>query len=316
MTVFYTKKCFINIIFVAYNIYTENYIIKCGVAMNLKYPRKSNYGWVSEIRKQKFLIVLTKLLGFYIFINLFFAVIYHFNKVLINGTVFFDYVYFSFVTSLAIGYGDFVPIKLVGKILVIMHSCTTTMYFALMVSVLSIRMFYPEDSIKFSKRIIYNKDTDMIIFRIININREALINPEVRISVTEHNAGDKIAGVFNVVEDCDITYLGRHDFSYSFKNSFENFSIIIEADKANEYNQLKSFKSRFRINISITGSYGLQQIAIYKKYFADDIVLGKSYKPITYNEEGYRKKGGIRYFKIKNFWNNFESIEDENTSRD
>lgn len=278
--------------------------------MNSKYPIKSNYGWVSEIRKQKFIIVLAKLLGFYLSINLFFAVVYYLNKVLINGTGFFDYVYFSFVTSLAIGYGDFVPFKFVGKILVIMHSCITTMYFALMVSVLSIKMFYPGDSIKFSKRIIYNKDTDMIIFRIINTNREALINPEVRISVTEHNVGDKIAGVFNIVEDCDITYLGRHDFSYSFKNSFEDFSLIMEANKANEYNkQLKSFKSRFRVNISITGSYGLQQIAIYKKYFADDIVIGKSYKPITYNEEGYRKKGGIRYFKIKNFWRDFESIE-------
>ncbi|MBP1927159.1 hypothetical protein J2Z76_003032 [Sedimentibacter acidaminivorans] len=281
--------------------------------MKFRYPRRSNYGWVSEIRKQNFIMVLAKLLSFYLSINLFFAIIYYANKVLINGTGFFDYIYFSFVTSLAIGYGDFVPVNFVGKVLIIMHSCMSTMYFALMVSVLSIKMFYPGDSIKFSKKIIYNKETDMIIFRVINTNREALINPEVRISVTEHNVGDDIAGVFNIVEDCDITYLGRHDYSYTFKNSFANFNLMKEANKANEYNkQLKSFKSRFRVNISITGSYGLQQIAIYKKYFADDIVIGKSYKPITYNEEGYRKKGGIRYFKIKNFWEDFESVESIN----
>nr|WP_312578640.1 potassium channel family protein [Sedimentibacter sp.] len=279
--------------------------------MNLKYPRKSNFGWVSEIRNQHFVIVLVKLLSFYLIINLCFAIVYYAFKVLLNGTQFFDYIYFSFVTSLAIGYGDFVPVKIVGKILVIMHSCITTMYFALMVSILSIKMFYPGDSIRFSKKIIYNPTTDKMIFRVINTNREALINPEVRISVTEHNIGDEIAGVFNLLEDCDITYLGRHDLSYTFKNSFENFNLIKEANKANEYNkEMKSFKSRFRINISITGNYGLQQIAIHKKYFADEIVIGESYRPITYNEEGYRKKGGIRYYKIKNFWNDFESIED------
>jgi len=284
--------------------------LKCGVAMNLKYQRKSNYGWVGGIRKQHFVVVLAKLLSLYLSINLFFAIIYYMNNVLINGTGFFDYVYFSFVTSLAIGYGDFVPFGFFGKVLVIMHSCITTMYFALMITVLSIKMFYPRDSIKFSKKIVYDKDTGRVIFRVINTNREALINPEVRISITEHNVGDKIAGVFNIVEDSHITHLGRHDFSYTFKSIFENFNLINEANEAKEYNkQLKSFKSRFRVNISITGSYGLQQIAIYKKYFAEDIVLGKSFKPITYNEEGYRKKGGIRYYKIKNFWTDFESIE-------
>lgn len=277
--------------------------------MNSKYPRKSNFGWVSEIRNEHFAIVLVKLLGLYLAMNLFFAIVYYAFKVLIKGTGFFDYIYFSFVTSLAIGYGDFVPVKFVGKVLVIMHSCITTMYFALMVSILSIRMFYPGDSIKFSKKIIYNPKIDKVIFRVINTNREALINPEVRVSVTEHNIGDEIAGVFNLLEDCDITYLGRHDLSYTFKNSFENFNLNNEANKAKEYNKkMKSFKSRFRINISITGNYGLQQIAIYKKYFADELVIGKSYKPITYNEEGYRKKGGIRYYKIKDFWVDFESI--------
>jgi hypothetical protein len=149
-----------------------------------------------------------------------------------------------------------------------------------------------------------------MIFRVINTNREPLINPEIRISVTEHNIGDRIAGIFNLIEDCNITYLGRHDFSYTFKSCFKNFKLIDEANKANEYNNKeKSFKSRFRIIISITGSYGLQQVAIFKKYYAHEIVVGKSYKPITYNEEGYRKKGGIRYYKIKNFWTDFESVE-------
>lgn len=278
--------------------------------MNLKYPKRSRLGWVSEIRNSNFGVVLAKLLAYYLALNIFFAIIYYIYEILRYGTDFFDYIYFSFVTSLAIGYGDFVPIKIIGKILIIIHSCITTMYFAIMVSILSVKMFYPKDSIRFSEKIVYNPNSGMMIFRVINTNKEALINPEVRISITEHNVGDIIAGVFNIITDYDITYLGRHDFSYSFKSKFNDLNLIDEANKAKLYNSTPQIiKSRFRINISISGSYGLHQIAIHKKYNADNIIIGKSFKAITYNEEGYRKKGGLRYYKIKKFWEDFESIE-------
>jgi len=279
--------------------------------MNLKYPQKVNLGWVSKIRKLHLGIVLLQLLGCYLAINILFSVFYYFLNVLKNETVFFDYVYFSFITSLAIGYGDFVPVTNIGKVIVIIHSCITAMYFALMISVLSIKMLYPRNLIKFSEKIIYNASTDMFMFRVINTNKEPLINPDLRISITEHNVGDVSAGVFNIASDYNITYLGKHDFSYTFKNTFQNFNVISEANKATEYNkQTNSLESRFRINISITGcyGYGLQQIAICKKYYADEIIIGKSFKPITYNKEVYTKKE-IKYSKIKNFWEDFESIE-------
>ncbi|MDW5300640.1 MAG: potassium channel family protein [Sedimentibacter sp.] len=279
--------------------------------MNLKYPRKASLGWVSKIRNLHIGIVLLQLLGYYLAINILFSIAYYFFEVLKNKTVFFDYVYFSFITSLAIGYGDFVPVTKIGKVIVIIHSSITAMYFALMISVLSIKMLYPRNLIKFSEKIIYNPTTDMLIFRVINTNKEPLVNPDLRISVTEHNAWDRSAGVFNILTDYYITYLGKHDFSYTFKNTFQNFNVIEESNKAKEYNkQINSLESRFRINLSITGSYGygMQQIAICKKYFADDIIIGKSFKPIIYNKEVYTKKE-IKYNKIKNFWEDFESIE-------
>jgi len=278
--------------------------------MKSKYPNKTSYGWVSKIRNLNFVTLLGMLFSFYLAINILFAIIYYYFKVLKIETVFFDYVYFSFVTSLAIGFGDFVPIKHIGKVLVVFHSCITAIYFALMISVLSIKMFYPGDSIRFSKKIIYNPKVGQFIFRVINTNKEALINPEVRISVTEHNVGNVSAAVFNILTDYYITYLGKHDFSYSFKNNFDTFNVMDEANKATSYNdEINQLESRFRINISITGSYGLQQIAICKKYYANEIILGKSFKSITYNAQYIRKKGEIRYNKIKNFWTDFESIE-------
>lgn len=278
--------------------------------MHIKYPKKASLGWASEIRNKNFGIVLLELFIYYLAVNLIFSAAYYMFNVLANTVVFFDYVYFSFVTSLSVGYGDFVPINVAGKILVIIQTCITAMYFALMVSVLSLKMLYPRDLIRFSKNIIYNPQTDMLIVRVINTSRDALVNPNIRISITEHSTGSKSAGMFNIPIDYNLTYLGKYDFSYSFKNSYQSVNIINEANKALEFNKSSdSMKSRFRINISLTGSYGFNQVAMYKKYYSKDIVTGKSFKPITYNKNFYGRKKDIRYKKINNYWEDFEDIE-------
>lgn len=278
--------------------------------MSLKYPKKASLGWASEIRNKHFVLVLFVLFIYYLIINLIFSTAYYVFNVLVNATGFFDYVYFSFVTSLSIGFGDLVPVNVAGKVIVIIQSCITAMYFALMVSVLSIKLFYPRELIKFSEKIIYNPETDMLIIRVLNTNRDSLVNPDIRISVTEHNIGDESAGMYNIPIDYRITYLGKYDFSYSFKNSHHSLNVMNEATKALEYNKsTSSIQSRFRINVSITGSYGFNNIAIYKKYYAKDISLGKQFKPITYNKEFYGRKGDVKYNNIKNFWEDFEAIE-------
>ncbi len=278
--------------------------------MRTEYPKKASLGWVSKIRNQHMAVVLAKMLCFYTFINLIFSVLYYIFRVLAAETSFFDYVYFSFVTSLAIGYGDFVPLTVLGKLLVIIHSGITAVYFALMISILSIKMLYPRNLIKFSRCIIYNSETDTLIFRVINTNKEPLINPELRISVTEHNTGESSPGVFSITTDNNITYLGKLDYSYTIKNTFGNFNVYEEAKKAVQFNmETDSLESRFRINMSLTGSYGLNQIALRKKYYANEIISGKCFKPITYSKQVYIKKE-ITYKKIKNFWKDFETVEE------
>lgn len=279
--------------------------------MSIKYPKKASLGWASKIRNKHFAAVLLVLFVYYLGINLIFSIIYYGCNTLKNAVDFFDYVYFSFVTSLSIGYGDLVPSNAAGKMVVIIQSSVTAMYFALMISVLSVKLFYPRELIKFSEKLIYNTRTDMFTMRVINTNRDSLVNPDIRISVTEHNAGDESAGIYNIPIDYRITYLGKYDFSYTFNNTHRSLSIMKEATKALEHNQSSlSIKSRFRINVSITGSYGFNHIAIYKKYYADNIKVGKGFKPIVYNREFFGRKKEIRYNKIKNFWEDFETVEE------
>lgn len=274
----------------------------------MRKPKRAVLGWASEIRNKNFVLVLLELFVYYVAVNFLFSFAYYkFNS--LNSVSFFDYVYFSFVTSLSIGYGDLVPINISGKLLVIIQSCITALYFALMVSILSLKLLYPRDLIRFSEKIIYNPNSDMLIIRVINTSRDALVNPNIRISITEHNTGKESAGMFNIPIDYNLTYLGKYDFSYTFKNSYKSLNIMNEATKAMEYNKADpNFESRFRINVSITGSYGFNQVAMYKKYYAKDIVIGKSFKPITYNKSFYSRKGDIKYNKIKNYWNDFEDV--------
>ena len=277
--------------------------------MKTKYPQKANLAWVSEIRNQHIGSVLVKMMGFYLAINILFSIAYYYFNVLEKEASFFDYIYFSFVTSLAIGYGDLVPATVLGKLLVIIHSCITALYFALMISVLSVKMLYPNNLVRFSKKIIYNPETDMLIFRVINTNKEPLINPELRISVAEHNIEEKSTGIFTIETDFKLTYLGKLDFLYTFNNTFENFNVFQEAKKAAEYNKVnKEQKSRFRIRLSITGSYGIQQTAVCKKYYAEDIVEARQFKSINYGREVYMTEE-ITYSKIENFWEDFETEE-------
>lgn len=273
-------------------------------------PKRAVLGWASEIRNKKFVIVLIELFIYYVAVNFIFSVLYYKFKSL-HSSIFFDYVYFSFVTSLSIGYGDFVPINKIGKLLVIAQSCITALYFALMVSILALKLLYPRDLIRFSEKIVYNPKKDMLIIRVINTSRNSLVNPDLRISITEHNIGNESAGMFNIPIDYNLTYLGKYDFSYMFKNSYKNLNVMDEARRAVEYDKAEyEFNSRFRVNVSITGSYGFNQVAMYKKYYAKDIIIGKGFKSIIYNKSFYARDGTIKYNKIKNYWNDFDDVED------
>ena len=149
----------------------------------------------------------------------------------------------------------------------------------------------------------------------VNTHKERLVNPEIRIFVTEHCFGNVSAPMHRVTKFGDMPYLGKHDFSLYFPDSLETgsvqpLSISGERDKAliHDLEERTLPKSRFSITISVSGSYGIQQAAYYKKYYPSEIEIGTSFKPIEYNEEDKRKRGNIRYTKFPNFWNDFNQV--------
>lgn len=280
----------------------------------MELPRKITYIWIDKIRQKSFGYILGVLLFFYILVNVIFAVFYYWMGAL-HDSCFLDYLYFSFITSLTIGYGDLTPVNDLAKLTVILHSTLYAVYSALMMSMLTTNLLCPKEAVVFSKNIVYNPDSGQMLFRMINISSAPIINPEVRISVTEHNVGNVIARIFPVTTAYTIDYLGKHDFTYCF-NTFhpitqdENFDVWSEWQKALQHNRQTGDsvpRSRFRINITVSGSNGIQTIAVHKKYHADEITDGIRFQPIEYTQEDQRRRG-MRYHKIPNFWDDFNRI--------
>jgi len=269
-------------------------------------PNKVSFVWVNYIRSHSSIKVILFLLGIYIAVNICFSFLYYIFNIL-ESCSYLDYLYFSFITSFTIGFGDLAPVTAGGKILVIIHSTLIALYFASMMSIIAVKIFYPIQPIIFSDKIIYDKNQNRFVFRLININSSPIINPEIRVSITQHSVGNVIAGKVAIKLDYIIDYLGKHDFSIHFDNS-DILDILQEAQKANKHNvTTNTFDSRFRITITISGSNGIQNIATLKKYYANEIVNGKAFKAIEYTDEDQRKKG-MRFTKIKDFWLQFNTI--------
>lgn len=232
-----------------------------------------------------------------------------------------DYIYFSFITASTIGYGDYYPTATSGRILVVFQSVFCAVYVAVMMSIITSKLLWPtKNTIIFSKKILYNPEKKYFQVRIINTNSMPIINPEIRLAMTEHGRGDIIAGILELDNRCaKPLYLGRHDFVVTLGvGRFNGNSDISEADiiwnellEAMHYqNQAKKNDSRFRITITISGSNEVQNIAEIKKYYATDFVIGQGFEAIEY-EENDTDELGMNYKKIPNFWLQFESIKNE-----
>jgi hypothetical protein len=219
---------------------------------------------------------------------------------------FFDCFYFSNVTSFSLGYGDFVPVTVLGKVFVILHMIITSLLFALLIAVLTVKIFHPGNTIIFSKKIFFEKTNKKIGFRLLNIHIVPLINPEIRVHYSEHCIGNVMAKVTILkVQEQLIGFFGRHDYicnvdvNDDFLTNLEH-AILFDNDKSNKV------KSRFRVAVAISGKNGIQEIVQIKRYYTKDFKAGKSFKQIQYNEED--RKSIINYSKFGNFEEDFENI--------
>ena len=267
---------------------------------------KTIFSWIKFIKEISLWRLLFLLAGCYFLINILFSIGYHYLLVFGKGKTFFDCFYFSNITSFTIGYGDMYPTTVLGKIFVILHVNLTYFLFALLIAVLTTKLFYPKDTILFSENIFVDKENKRIGCRILNLHSEPIINPEIRIHYTEHCVGNVIANTV-LLGSSQLGFLGKHDFTCSNNKEIPNDFFIDLADAIIfDNNEQNKIKSRFGVFVSITGNNGIQEIAQLKRYYSKDFKEGTGFKAIQYDESDQKNK--IDYSKFGNFKEDFELI--------
>lgn len=219
---------------------------------------------------------------------------------------FFDSIYFSVVTGTTLGFGDYAPKNPFGKFIAIVHVLLATVFFALVVSFTFLKLLHPRGTLIFSKKMVYNKRTNSLTIRLINVSRSKLINPEIRVVMGIHTTRHGISQHKLIKKMSDLPVLGNHDFQFTLHDL--NNEIIEQIEIARKYNKDKETydeKSRFRIKISITGTYAYSQYSQYQKYSESDFAFGKGFQNIEYPEEFHKKRR--KYSAIPNFWQKFNS---------
>lgn len=268
-------------------------------------PSSTKYALIEFIRSQKVITVSLILIAGYVLLNVVFGCIHYYVQPFGHPTGFLDCQYFSFITGMTVGYGDIAPQNASGKIIVIIHGILATTYFAVMIAFLSVKFLSPYRTVHFSEKLLF--DGRYFCFRILNSHRSLLVNPEVRIAVVLHCAGNVIAPTISVAKIDYLHWLDNHDFVLRFSAKQDKKpNIYDEWQKALSYQGEP--RSRFKIRITITGSYGFQQYYQVKSYDASDIQTGSTFSAIAYNDEDKRLIRNIKFKKFPNFWEHFDKI--------
>ena len=223
-----------------------------------------------------------------------------------NRKTFFDSIYFSVVTGTTLGFGDYAPKNSLGKFIAIVHVLLATVFFALVVSFTFLKLLHPRGTLIFSKAIVYNKKINKLTIRLINVSRSKLINPEIRVVMGMHTKRYGISQHKLIKNISELPVLGNHDFQFTLDD--HNKEIMKQIEIARKYNKDKETydeKSRFRIKISITGTYAYSQYSQYQKYSEADFIFAEGFKRIEYPEEFHKKRR--EYSAIPNFWHKFNS---------
>ena len=267
-----------------------------------QHPSGTRYAIIEAFHKLRFEWVVLILLGGYVGLQIVFGLLYYVSPSFENHSL-RGCVYYAFVTGTTIGFGDGVPTEAMGKTAVVIQGLLSTLYFAMMVAFLGVKMLFPNHTLHFSDRILF--DGEQYIFRIINSHRGLLVNPDVRISVVAHCSGNVIAPTYPIKKIDTLHWLDNHDFCIGFPDEAKGIVISDELKKAREHKA----KSRFKIRITVSGSYGMQQYVQVINYNEDDVIDAVGFKAIAYCDEDRRIWRNIRFGKFGDFWKDFNTTE-------
>lgn len=284
-------------------------------------PKKTKNGWINLIKRMSFIQVIIMIFVTYLILITLFGCAYYLIELKYpildsdgNSSIIysiFDSIYFSSVTFFTVGFGDISLTSLYGKLLVQIEMIISSLTVAISIAILTAKLFYPGKTVIFSDKIVISKEEGILSFRVINIHRATLINPEIKVFLIGHCSGNVIAPSMSLAHITDLPMLGIHDYTCSirlekFKNIFnEQLSL---AQQFNKDLKLGEDDSRFRITISITGHNGIQQISEIHKYYADNFYEGKSFKAIKYNEYDQSKRINLSYKHFDKFWETFNEV--------
>lgn len=286
-----------------------------------KRPNKTKNGWINLIKNTKFISIVGIIIISYIVIIVIFGLAYYFIElkepiydILTKSTTYytiFDSIYFSSVTFFTVGYGDISLTRVLGKLLVQLEMIISSITVAVSIAILTAKLFYPGKTIIFSDKIIFNNKLNNISFRIINIHRAALINPEIRVYFTRHCVGNVVAASTGIAHITDIAMLGIHDFTCTVnldELATVFFSDLSRAQQFNRDLKIGEVDSRFRVTVAVSGHNGIQQICETHKYYPNNFYEGNMFKAIEYNNHDQSKMINLSYKHFGEFWSDFERI--------
>lgn len=301
-------------------------------------PSTTKLNWLETVRKSSGWVILLCLISTYLILTCAAAAIYHFSVPLTDKQVelttsdlgeigqksdnkegnydkktIIDSFYFAVVTGTTLGYGDLSPKNSSGKLVVIFHVLLSTAFFALSISIAFLKLLYPRNTIILSSKIIYWPQKNKLFFRVINVNRAKLINPEFRIVMAQHTENHGISNHVPMAKLDQLPPIGNHDFVISFSDPTGQLNEQLEMAKScNSKARSADEESRFSIKVSITGSYGFTSYSHYHKYKVSDVQESGKFCKIKYPEQFHKK---IRkYNSIENFWSKFHGVDLQETS--
>lgn len=155
---------------------------------------KDTYKFLIELSWWKFMLFS---LGYYVTVNLIFAVLYLIAGVEnVSGTDpnipdFAEMFFFSVQTFTSVGYGYMAPIGIATNLVVTLESFAGLMSIALMTGLLYGRFSRPKSKLAFSKNILISpiQDSDALMFKVVNKRDDILLNANAKMILIMDRGG-------------------------------------------------------------------------------------------------------------------------------